>query len=84
MKRAGVRYRNPYQTRHTFASVMLAAGHDPKWVATQMGHETTEMLERTYGKWIKQAAADRQPLAAFFSHVSPTVANPVPFLHLTR
>ena len=26
LKRAGVRYRNPYQTRHTYASMMLSAG----------------------------------------------------------
>lgn len=84
LRRGGVRYRNPYQTRHTFASTLLAAGHAPAWVAVQMGHETVEMLERTYGKWIRQGREDRQPLAAFFSHVSPTVAAPVAFVALTR
>lgn len=79
LKRAGVRYRNPYQTRHTFASVLLAAGYDPRWVAVQMGHETTEMLERHYSKWIKQGATDRAELAAFFSHASPTVAKTATF-----
>ena len=29
LQRAGLRYRNPYQTRHTFASLALAAGEDP-------------------------------------------------------
>lgn len=78
-KAAGVRYRNPYQTRHTFASVLLAAGYDPRWVAEQMGHETTEMLERNYGKWIRQGSTDREALAAFFSHVSPTIAKTATF-----
>jgi integrase len=29
IKRAGLRYRNPYQTRHTCASLMLEQGEDP-------------------------------------------------------
>lgn len=77
LKRAGVRYRNPYQTRHTFGSSLLAAGYDPRWVAEQMGHETTEMLERHYGRWINQGRdpAARAALERFFAHVSPTVAK---------
>ncbi len=38
LKRAGVRYRNPYQARHTFASAHLTAGANPWWVAEQLGH----------------------------------------------
>ena len=52
MKKAGVRYRNPYQTRHTYASMMLSGGENIMWVASQMGHVDTEMVMRTYGKWI--------------------------------
>ncbi len=52
LKKASVRYRNPYQTRHTFASMLLSAGENPMWVATQMGHVDMEMVMRTYGKWI--------------------------------
>ncbi|WP_234790175.1 Arm DNA-binding domain-containing protein [Pseudomonas amygdali] len=37
MKKAGVRYRRPYQTRHTYASMMLSAGEHPMWVAKQLG-----------------------------------------------
>jgi integrase len=33
LKKAGVRYRYPYQTRHTYASMMLSAGEPPMWVA---------------------------------------------------
>lgn len=36
--RAGVRYRRPYQTRHTYASMILSAGESPMWVAQQSGH----------------------------------------------
>lgn len=52
VKRAGVRYRNPYQVRHTFASTLLTAGSNPFWVASQMGHVDVEMVFKRYGKWI--------------------------------
>ncbi|HAT1771546.1 tyrosine-type recombinase/integrase [Legionella pneumophila] len=52
MKKAGIRYRNPYQTRHTYASMMLSSGENIMWVASQMGHVDTEMVMKTYGKWI--------------------------------
>lgn len=54
LKKAGVRYRNPYQTRHTYASTLLSAGENPWWVAGQMGHVDVEMVFRHYGKWIPQ------------------------------
>lgn len=49
-----VRYRNPYQTRHTFASMLLMAGEPELTVATLLGHATVEMIRRHYGKYIKQ------------------------------
>ena len=49
---AGVRYRNPYQTRHTYASMMLSAGEHPMWVAGQMGHSDWTMIARVYGRWM--------------------------------
>ncbi|HHT9914870.1 TPA: tyrosine-type recombinase/integrase [Legionella pneumophila] len=64
LKKAGVRYRNPYQTRHTYASMMLSAGENPLWVATQMGHKDTEMIIKHYGRWIpdKSTVAGYQPV----------------------
>lgn len=55
LKRAGVRYRRPYQTRHTYASMMLSAGEHPMWVATQMGHSSWMMISRIYGRWMPSA-----------------------------
>lgn len=52
IRKAKVRYRNPYQTRHTYASMMLSAGEHPMWVAKQMGHSSWEMIARVYGRWI--------------------------------
>jgi integrase len=54
LKKAGVRYRNPYQVRHTFASHHVSNGCNLWWLAKQMGHETIEMIIRHYGKWIPQ------------------------------
>lgn len=55
MKKAGVRYRRPYQTRHTYASMMLSAGEHPMWVAKQMGHSDWTMIARIYGRWMPSA-----------------------------
>lgn len=52
LKRANVRYRRPYQTRHTYASMMLSAGEHPMWVAKQMGHADWTMIARVYGRWM--------------------------------
>lgn len=51
-KRSGVRYRNPYQMRHTYASTHLTAGANPYWIADQMGHVDVEMVFKIYGKFI--------------------------------
>ena len=55
LQNAGVRYRNPYQTRHTYASMMLSAGEHPMWVAKQMGHADWTMIARVYGRWMPDA-----------------------------
>jgi integrase len=45
-----------YQTRHIFASIMLYVGEDPAWIARMMGHTTTRMLYKRYGKFIRYRA----------------------------
>jgi len=65
IKKAKVRYRNPYQTRHTFASMMLSAGEHPMWVAKQMGHKDWTMIARIYGKWMPSADPNAGSRAVF-------------------
>ena len=48
----GLTYRRPYQTRHTAATLMLAAGESPEWVARVLGHTTTQMLFTTYSRYV--------------------------------
>ncbi|MDI1299596.1 MAG: DUF3596 domain-containing protein [Methylotenera sp.] len=58
LKRAKVRYRRPYQTRHTYASMMLTAGESITWLASQMGHSDWGMLRKVYAKFIKDSIPD--------------------------
>lgn len=48
----GLKKRPPYQMRHTAATLMLAAGENPEWVAQVLGHSTTEMLFRVYSRFV--------------------------------
>lgn len=54
LKKAGVRYRNPYQTRHTFAIKHISNGVNLFWLASQMGHKGPEMLFRHYGAYLEE------------------------------
>lgn len=44
--------RRPYQTRHTTATLWLASGESPEWIARQMGHSSTEMLFKVYSRYV--------------------------------
>lgn len=55
-KQAGIRRRNQYQTRHTYASNMFAGGEDPMFIARQLGHKNLQTLFRVYAKWIEDTA----------------------------
>lgn len=72
LKRAGVRYRRPYQCRHTYASMMLSAGESVMWVAKQMGHSDWTQTARAYARWIDDAASSEgsAAVAKFWGQVS--------------
>lgn len=59
----GMKKRPPYQTRHTAATLWLASGEAPEWIARQMGHTTTEMLFRVYSRYVPNLT--RQDGSAF-------------------
>jgi len=44
VKRAGIRRRNPYHTRHTFACGFWPAGANPSYIANQMGHKYAQIV----------------------------------------
>lgn len=56
LKDAGVRHREPYQTRHTYATMLLMAGANPAWAAKQLGHSVQVFL-KVYSKWMDGKAS---------------------------
>lgn len=51
-RRAGIRPRRPYQTRHTYACWCLTARGNLAFIAKQMGHKDFTMLVQVYSKWM--------------------------------
>ena len=52
LRHLGLKLRRPYQCRHTAATLWLASGESPEWIARQLGHSTTEMLFRVYSRYV--------------------------------
>ena len=61
----GIRYRDPYNCRHTCASMMLEAGMQPAYCAQQLGHKLDQFLNK-YATLInkKKNDAEHQKWAA--------------------
>jgi len=60
MTKLQIRYRSPYNARHTCATMMLESGMEPAYCAHVLGHSLEEFL-RTYARWID---ADRSAAQA--------------------
>lgn len=80
IKKLGIRYRVPYQCRHTYATLNLMAGANPMWVSRMMGHSNMQMLLTTYSKWIDGADKnkEKQKIESIFnvdSHQTATKIN---------
>jgi integrase len=58
LKKAELKPRSLYQTRHTFATLMLDAGELPGWVQKMMGHESLKMILERYYSYIKNYQRD--------------------------
>ena len=52
LRHLGLESRRPYQLRHTAATLWLAAGENPEWIARQLGHANTEMLFKVYSRYV--------------------------------
>lgn len=61
LKELGIRHRPQYNTRHTYATMLLMAGVTPFFVASQLGN-SLPVLMRRYAKWI-HSDRDRSELA---------------------
>lgn len=63
LRNLNIKKRRPYQCRHTAATLWLASGESPQWIAMQLGHTTTEMLFRVYARFVPNLT--RQDGSAF-------------------
>ncbi len=48
-----IAYRNPYQMRHTFASMMISNGEDILWVSKMLGHTNSAITLTMYARYIE-------------------------------
>lgn len=74
LKRLGIRYRRPYNMRHTYATMMLMAGMTPAFCAGQLGH-SVQMFLRTYAKWLDGAQNDLEMARLEASFSSPVLTR---------
>jgi len=66
LKKAGVRYRPPKQTRHTYASQLLSGGENIMYVSSQMGHADAVITLKRYAKWVSNnSSKTHQPIATY-------------------
>ncbi|MGD7150446.1 tyrosine-type recombinase/integrase [Ralstonia pseudosolanacearum] len=75
LRQLGIRYRRPYNMRHSYATIMLMAGMTPAFCAKQLGH-SVEMFLKRYTKWIDgdQDAREMARLEASLS-ILPTASS---------
>jgi integrase len=59
LRKAGIRYRNPYQTRHTFATRLISRGVNLFWLAAQMGHKDRRCCSVIMGVILKSTMVIR-------------------------
>jgi len=55
----GLRYREPYQMRHTYATMAIMAGASPIYVSRQMGN-SPRIVFKHYARWIESADRGRE------------------------
>lgn len=75
LRHLGLKKRRPYQCRHTAATLWLASGESPQWIAMQLGHTTTEMLFRVYARFVPNLT--RKDGSAFERLLTGVMGNPV-------
>ena len=58
LKKAELKYRYPYQARHSFATKSIREGRDPLWIANQMG-TSLEMLFKHYAVYFRRKGSQQ-------------------------
>jgi integrase len=82
LRNLGLEKRRPYQMRHTAATLWLASGEAPEWIANQLGHTSTEMLFRVYSRYVpnltRQDGSAMERLLASQLSQGPLIAQQQP------
>lgn len=60
LKKIELTQRNIYNTRHTFASQMLAKKIDIGWISKTMGHSNIQITLQKYAKYVTKDANERE------------------------
>ncbi|MGM0454523.1 MAG: tyrosine-type recombinase/integrase [Thermodesulfobacteriota bacterium] len=86
LEKAGLEYRPPIQTRHTFAMLMVSLGEDLGWIQNMLGHSSLQMIYTRYHAWrpketrkdgsaIMKWVAEKQQAEKDDENVSATVSR---------
>jgi integrase len=84
LRHLGLAKRRPYQMRHTAATLWLASGEAPEWIARQLGHSNAQMLFSVYSRFVPNmtrrdgSAIDRLLATRFASGDTPAGQGPTP------
>ncbi len=87
LRHLGLEHRKAYQMRHTAATLWLASGEAPEWIARQLGHTSTEMLFRVYSRYVPNltrndgSAMDRLLTKTFIATTETETPPPQPVNH---
>lgn len=84
LRHLNLTHRKAYHMRHTAATLWLASGEAPEWIARQLGHTSTEMLFRVYSRFVPNLTRnDGSAMDRLLTHTfvtggeKPPVANPL-------
>jgi len=75
LERCGVAHRTLYNTRHTFASMMLTNNESIMWVSQMLGHKTANITFERYARFIKEDATNHAKFIKNW-HIFGTSENP--------
>jgi integrase len=64
--KAGVEYRKPYTTRHTFVAWARVLGINKGRLVGLMGHGSKKMVDEVYGRYVKRLEQDHDNILGFF------------------
>lgn len=68
LKKAGVDYRVPYTTRHTYAAWALTLNMDSNKLVSLMGHGSKKMVYEVYGRYVNDLETDTGKILEYFGN----------------